>query len=396
MSYPYADILTKPVQIQEIVNYLDKLEFGEKSKDKNSDGQNRVSRISEYKKLVDEGNITGILAKLVKEQDLLLEKGNKGEIESFYAIFSTLSKSVPSQELIALVIENLTKRTDSKKIERLSALSHLYNYYNDASVRINILIAILDYSQQSDQCSAVGSLIESLDSRLRELNPDNLQKRRIYKALLNFLDSVDWTSTFLLDIWVKYFSTFSSNEKIPAEVSQEAKKTALYLLKDEQKLSLDMILETPVFQSIKNTTEYALLVIFSEKDYKDYVAYYKKNQKAVDALGLNHSDLENKIRLLTLTSLASTQKHITFSEIAKLIEIPENEVEYFVIEAITSEFISAKIDQVNSSVIVRHAEARSFNNEWQNLDKKVEKWKSNIENLLSVVQSVKENRKNHN
>eukprot|EP01124_Arcella_intermedia_P017408 TRINITY_DN24171_c0_g1_i1.p1 TRINITY_DN24171_c0_g1~~TRINITY_DN24171_c0_g1_i1.p1 ORF type:complete len:388 (-),score=100.35 TRINITY_DN24171_c0_g1_i1:85-1248(-) len=385
MSYPHSDIFSKPVQIQEVVNFLDKLEFGpEKSTEK--------SRALDYKKWVADGDIPAILQRLVQEQDLVLEKGNRVEIESFYAILSTFAKVPLFKDLLQKIIEHLTKNKETKKLERLSTLSHLYNFWTDSSMRYQLLVAILEYAQVSDQTSAVEVLFDGIDTRLKELSLNNQQKRKIYSVLLSHIQNGDWASSYVLDIWVKYYSTFEANE-ITKEVTQEAKKTVIYFLKDQQKLSLDMLLETAVVKSLKNTTELALLEIVSDKQYNDYVAFYKKNAKAVDALGLNNNDLQNKMRLLTLTSLASSKSVITFDEVTKLLSIPPAEVEMFVVEAITSDFISARIDQVAKTIIVRHADARAFNKaEWVKLDAKIEKWAGNIQNLLKVVQSVKEKR----
>jgi len=105
---------------------------------------------------------------------------------------------------------------------------------------------------------------------------------------------------------------------------------------------------------------------------------------------LIQSDLVSKIRLLTFTSLAASQNVISYSEVAQLLSIEESEVEPVVVEAITSDILDARLDQLNRRIVVRHAESRVFHEtEWSRLDTKLQKWKENMTNLLKVIQTAK-------
>jgi len=91
-----------------------------------------------------------------------------------------------------------------------------------------------------------------------------------------------------------------------------------------------------------------------------------------------------------LNSLASAQHVILYSEVAKLLEVDESEVEFIVVEAITSDILDARLDQLNKRIVVRHAESRVFTSEeWGRLETKLQKWKDNMTHLLNVVQAAK-------
>jgi len=158
----------------------------------------------------------------------------------------------------------------------------------------------------------------------------------------------------------------------------------------------DNLLDSYVVQSLKHdksfSKTYQLLEIFTCKGYQDYTEFRNDihNVQFMDDCGLKHEDLVTKIRLLTLASLAAAQHVIMYSEVAKLLAIDESEVEYIVVEAITSEILDARLDQLNRRIVVRHAESRAFDKEsWERLDTKLQKWKDNMTQLLNVVQAAK-------
>ena len=58
-------------------------------------------------------------------------------------------------------------------------------------------------------------------------------------------------------------------------------------------------------------------------------------ERVLNQAGLEKSALEKKMRLITLTALASTKvgKEISYAEIAQEIQVPDNEVESWVIQS---------------------------------------------------------------
>jgi len=175
ISTQFSDIAPKPSIIQEIVSLLDRLE-GEVPTNSN--------RSVEYKQLVSTSSYAEVLERLVEEeQDLVLKKGNKGEIDSFYAILGTYIRQTgsPTSHHIPKIIEHLTKEKQEKKIERLSNLGHLYNLFPDSGLRYNLFAVILEYALASEQTSAVASQFHTIDNRLKELNANTSQYAKFMK-----------------------------------------------------------------------------------------------------------------------------------------------------------------------------------------------------------------------
>jgi len=196
------------------------------------------------------------------------------------------------------------------------------------------------------------------------------------------------------DFWVKYFSEYDEEEIVPAEIQKEAQTVIATIVKDPEILRTDLLLESYVVKSLKNINEYVttyqLLDIFTNHGYQEFKDFQKSHGDLLKLLDLKEEDLVHKIRLLTLNAMASSQKTILYSDISKILEITESEVEFFVVEAITSDILDARIDQLNKRIIVRHAESRTFGEaQWVQLDTFLDKWKVNMSNLLTVIQSAK-------
>jgi len=198
---------------------------------------------------------------------------------------------------------------------------------------------------------------------------------------------------YIYDLWVRYFSAYDDKESVSPAVQEEAHNYILSVIKDSEIIRTDLLLESYVVKSLKSSAygkTYLLLEIFTTKGYKEFIDFQKKNAKFVEGLGLVQSDLVSKIRLLTFTSLAAAQNVISYSEVAKLLDIDELEVEPIVVDAITSDILDARLDQLNRRIVVRHAESRVFHEEeWARVGTKLQKWKENMTNLLKVIQTAK-------
>jgi len=86
-----------------------------------------------------------------------------------------------------------------------------------------------------------------------------------------------------------------------------------------------------------------------------------------------------KMRLLTFLQTAENHKELTFDMIQKEMQIEQDEVESFVIEAVRTKMIRCKIDHLGRKVIIDSTAQRTFTRQhWQALKEKLELWKTNL------------------
>jgi hypothetical protein len=98
------------------------------------------------------------------------------------------------------------------------------------------------------------------------------------------------------------------------------------------------------------------------------------------------------MRLLTFLQTAESQKELTFDAIEKEMQIPTDDIESFIIEAVRTKMIRCKIDHLARKVIIDSTVQRTFTKQhWISLQDKLESWKNNLtvihNNLHTLVDS---------
>ena len=69
---------------------------------------------------------------------------------------------------------------------------------------------------------------------------------------------------------------------------------------------------------------------------------------------ISHAATLKAMRVLTLCSLGATDAQLSYQRIASALEIPEEEVELWVVEAIGQGLLEGCMDQFNSVVNIRY------------------------------------------
>jgi len=154
----------------------------------------------------------------------------------------------------------------TKKTDRLSNLSHLYNLITDPALRYALFAAVLEYALATDQTPAVEGQFETIDARLKELNVTMAQKRRIYEIVLKHVK--DWRSVYVYDLWVKYFSAYDEGEPVSVEVQKEAHNYIVSVIKDSEIIRTDLLLESYAVQSLKSSQYKMTFFPFGDIYYK--------------------------------------------------------------------------------------------------------------------------------
>nr|GFA54646.1 eukaryotic translation initiation factor 3 subunit M-like [Tanacetum cinerariifolium] len=127
---------------------------------------------------------------------------------------------------------------------------------------------------------------------------------------------------------------------------------------------------------------------------KEQKSSAKENFKILTKLsgtGLVHAECIAKIRLMSLVDLASDEStQIPYSVVRDTLQIEDDEVETWVVKAITAKLIDCKIDQMNQVIIVSRCTNRVFGpSQWLALRTKLTNWRGNIANVITTIQADK-------
>lgn len=116
---------------------------------------------------------------------------------------------------------------------------------------------------------------------------------------------------------------------------------------------------------------------------EDYQSFFQKNGRLIDDLGLSPSHCIRHMRLLSLCSLAAERQEIPYAVIGTTLQVDPSDVEGWVVSAVSSGLIEAKMDQVKKVVIVERCVVRKVDmKQWKGLQTKLNSWKKNIQVVL--------------
>lgn len=156
---------------------------------------------------------------------------------------------------------------------------------------------------------------------------------------------------------------------------------------------------------------FELLELFLNSDLAAYRKWCAGNPGKLAELGLDEKATERKMRMLSLAGLAAGKegKEVAYGTITQALEIPEGEVEVWVIDgvffcdlpsrvmahshcvrsrclAIRAGLLDARMNQVTKTVAIRRSTVRAFTQEhWKQLASKLEGWKSGLQEVLQVL-----------
>lgn len=144
---------------------------------------------------------------------------------------------------------------------------------------------------------------------------------------------------------------------------------------------------TQLYCSYCTATLYALLKVFQEGKLEDYQSFIKSNggESILSQWGLSSDECISHIRILSLCSLAAEHEEIPYQIVADTLQTDAAEVEKWVIAAVSSGLLSAKMDQLQQQVIVERCVVRKFDMEqWKILQSRLRVWKQNVGGILEA------------
>jgi PCI domain. len=164
-----------------------------------------------------------------------------------------------------------------------------------------------------------------------------------------------------------------------------AKESALGAIRDPVTLFTEQrtILSLPPIATLQDKDIYTLLEIFQQGKLEDFQSFLKTHPQTLSKNNLSEQDAIRHMRLLSLCSLATEHEEIPYNAIATTLQVDQSEVENWVIDAVSSGLLSAKMDQLQHVVMVERCVVRRFGMEqWKVLQQRLDVWKKNVKSVL--------------
>ena len=149
-------------------------------------------------------------------------------------------------------------------------------------------------------------------------------------------------------------------------------------------------------QALRQSNESALfelLEIFTADSLDEYEEFVSSHSGWLESQSLDAEVLQRKIRLLTLASLsaATSSRSLPYSQIARSLRVPAEEVELWVIDGIRVGLVEGKLSQLNQTFLIHRATYRVFGEkQWSEVQGRLMVWRNSLVGVLEVVRSERE------
>jgi len=353
-------------------------------------------KFTEPQKTADEAKLKEILTNLISNQALVFQEGQEKEIENCFNVICSLLRKldiVSVDELAKKLIENVVSDKADRPLLRLKILNNLYNMFDSDSIsRYEVFVSILQYALDSNNTEVVIPHFKYVDEWIKIWAANTEQSRKIYKLISHILQ-VSNKSLQSYHALIKYLRTFDATEEEALVSAKEAGvRAASQAIKFPEVNEFDELLEIPAIKQLQSdpvhSKLYELLQLFAHEKLESFTNFHLNNPDYLETIGISHDESLKKMRLLSLATLAVENNEIPYSKIAQTLKIEEDEVESWVVLAITAKLIEAKMNQVKRTVIVSLSTHRVFTqDQWKQLQCQVQSWQKNIQSLLDVVRN---------
>ena len=275
----------------------------------------------------------------------------------------------------------------------LSTIFNILQPDNDA--RYHVLFAILQVIRNSSSFEVVKPQLKHLDAWLEQWEMEEEERRKLFLAIADTAQDAGEAEE-AYQYLVRALRTFEAE----AAGKPEARELSLRALKaalaspthfDFQDLtSLDSV------QALRKSDPIyvELLEIFTSEQLDDFNDFKDEHDGWIETEKLDGAAFNRKMRLLTLASLAASAKDrsLPYGHIAHALQVPEEEVEMWVIDVIRAGLVEGKLSQQTKTFLIHRSTYRVFGEkQWREVAQRLEVWRSSLVNVLNVVRQEKEN-----
>ncbi|KAK2986306.1 hypothetical protein RJ640_021875 [Escallonia rubra] len=336
---------------------------------------------------------------MLTSADLVFSKTSEKDLECIFTVICNLVKKSDSLdealEMAKLISTKITQQPNDKPALRLKIMFNLYNLLENSYSRFFVYMKALSLAVDGKVTEHIVPSFKKIDSFLNEWNVGVQDQRELFLSISNVLKENKSSSKESFKFLTKYLATFAGEDALTlGEAKEEAVRTILEFVKTPDMFQCDL-LDMPAVAQLEKDAKYApvyqLLKIFLTQRLDAYLDFHAANANLVKGYGLVHEDCIAKMRLMSLVDLGSDiSGQVPYALIKDTLQVNDDEVELWVVKAITAKLIDCKIDQMNEVVIVSRSTERVFGlHQWEALRTKLATWRGNITNIINTIQANK-------
>lgn len=339
----------------------------------------------------DDSESANKLFKAIAEKSVDLKKSQEKDFEPAYNLALHILTLAPNfDEVFGVFLDNLISNPPEVTHGSWLVLSILTNSFNILSKKstwkFKIFNYIIEFAEKTGNSHLLASQISQVSTWAEEWEGLTLdQKKQLFLTAAKILESTDKkaSSEFIL-------KAVALSDK-PDENTNTLVRNAL---ESELVYDFDPILALSAVQALGKNSP---LLILLKTVYEGDLAGLKANNGAnlASEAGVDFESIEQKTRVAALAAVASkaSSRTLGYNEIASAIDVEEDEVETWVINAIRAGLVEGRLSQLDQKFDIHRASPiGSFGiEEWKQIQNKLDVWKSSLRDILQVVQGARDN-----
>lgn len=330
-------------------------------------------------------NLDPIYASDIQENELEML------LNSLLSLVIIISVDDEISKLVISFCESVNKANlsvDKFGIVKLKVLSNLfYGLSATSKDRYTVYVHLAKCSIAVKNLQYLPHELDTVKKYFQTWNSSIEETQNVYRLLFEALAQTN-DSAAALKVMTELLSTYTKDTA--SKSREDANKCIAYCINDPNTFVFDNLLSMEPIKYLEGELIHNLFTLFVSGKLNQYMEFYEAHKTIVAQLGMSHEKNINKMRILTLMSLAENNKELPFEVLQKQLQIESDEIESFVIDAIRTKCIRCKIDHLAKVVTILSVNYRTFSKaHWQSLKDKLEKWKDNLalvnQNLTSLL-----------
>jgi translation initiation factor 3 subunit M len=334
---------------------------------------------------------------------IVAKAASAGDAESGLSILAHNIAKLPTkacQEVASKFVSSASSSSSSSSDElkdlTIAVLMRAYNAFPPKSAaRFNTLISALKYAASAKRTGELAAALKGKVQLIKNEYALEGDSFRVFLLALSNLSAEPGTDSY--SILTEYLASFSP----PSAVTSDANAPEVAKRAVRDLVSTPELVQCDFYDTVKHlgtkggfgkVSELIKLVV--ESDLKKMKAFCGSNKAVLKEVGVTEEQCLDKVSLLVLASMGAqaqtTNGEISYADIRANLNIPEKEVEIWLIKAIGLKVLEGRMDQFNQHLKVQKTAYKSFGNpEWNTLKNKL----GNIHNNVSNVQTKLKTRK---
>lgn len=345
-----------------------------------------------------------IVVKLVQATPGLVE-GTDREMEGlFNLLMSLVAKYVQEDDetyakcfrhLARVVGDASSPAASERSVVKYRILANLFNTLSTNSpLRLEMFETLLALASTNGDMDFMEAALQTLPTWLTEWDVSMEEKEACLARVAEALQTEECGPEYVdkaYEYELLHLRFLSGESSLSKDRRVMAAETALAnILRLPKLFEMEEVLHVPVTTELGASPILTLLKIVVGGTRADYEAWAKSSEgsQTLQKLSLSDDELRRKMRLLDLASLCarSVSSEVSYEDMAKVLDVPVDDVESWVIDVIRAGLVSGKLSQVTQSFRVYRSTYRAFEKaQWELLEQRLTQWQSSIQKLLTTM-----------